>query len=195
MSTVWPEVGRGEHGASRVTGKIAIIGGGIAGLSAAWYLQQEAQRHHLVLDVTLLEASDRWGGKILTERVDGFGGAPFILEAGPDALLTHKPWAVMLAREMALEGQLVGGNPANNQTFVLRQKRLRPLPKGQQLLAPTRLWPFVRSPLFSPWGKLRMALETLIPPRRGAMGAEDESLADFVLRRFGKETLETLAEP
>lgn len=187
-----PDVSRVPEQAAK---HIIIIGGGIAGLSAAWYLQQKAKQHHLALHVTMLEASSHWGGKILTERVDGFGDAPFILEAGPDALLTHKPWGVTLARELALEGQLVGGNPANKRTFVLHRERLVPLPAGLQLLVPTLRWPFMRSPLFSPWGKLRIELEALIPSRRGTMGAGDESLADFVQRRFGREALETLAEP
>lgn len=178
--------------AEQATKRIIIIGGGIAGLSASWYLQQNAKQRHLALHVTVLEASPRWGGKILTESVDGFGNTPFILEAGPDALLTHKPWGVTLARELALEGYLASGDPANNRTFVLLRNRLTPLPAGLQLLVPTRFWAFVRSPLFSPWGKLRIGLETIIPSRQGV---DDESLANFVLRRFGREALETLAEP
>lgn len=195
MNCVRSNLGQAEREVARAAKQIVIIGGGVTGLSAAWYLQHEAAQRQVALDYTLLEASNRWGGKALTDYVDGFGGAPFILEAGPDALLTHKPWAATLARELALEGRLVGGNPANSRTFVLRHNRLMPLPSGLQLLVPTQFGPFVRSSLFSPWGKLRIALEPLIPPRRSAGQAHDESLADFVRRRFGAEALETLAEP
>lgn len=192
MSTVQQDAGRGTLHRSDAARRAVIIGGGIAGLSAGWYLQEEAARRDLALRYTLLDASGRWGGKVYTEQVQGPGGAPFILEAGPDALLTHKPWALTLARELGVEDRLVGGDPTNSRTFVLRRGRLVALPAGLQLLAPTQFWPFVRSPLFSPWGKLRVGLEALIPPRRVAV---DESLADFVQRRFGKEALATLAEP
>lgn len=195
MNTVRSNLDQAEREVARRAKQVVIIGGGITGLSAAWYLQHEAARRQVALDYTLLEASSRWGGKALTEYVDGYGDAPFILEAGPDALLTHKPWAVTLARELDLEGRLIGGNPVNSRTFVLRHNQLTPLPAGLQLLVPTRFGPFVRSPLFSPWGKLRIALETFIPPRRSASHSHDESLAKFVRRRFGGEALETLAEP
>jgi oxygen-dependent protoporphyrinogen oxidase len=192
MSTVQQDAGRGTLHRSHAGRRVVIIGGGIAGLSAGWYLQEEAARRDLALRYTLLDASSRWGGKVYPEQVQGPGGAPFILEAGPDALLTQKPWALALARELGSEDRLVGGNPTNSHTFVLRRGQLVALPAGLQLLVPTQFWPFVRSPRFSPWGKLRVGLEALIPPRRIAF---DESLADFVQRRFDKEALATLAEP
>src|SRR5258706_14888610 len=100
---------------------VAIVGGGIAGLSAAWYLRKEAEKHDLRLNVIVLEQSDRWGGKIQTERVDGFGDEPFILEAGPDAFLTRKPWALTLARELGLNNRILGVNRAKSQTFVVHR--------------------------------------------------------------------------
>jgi protoporphyrinogen/coproporphyrinogen III oxidase len=192
MSMGQPEPYCDARAELRAAKHIVIVGGGIAGLSAAWYLQQEAAQHDLPIRYTLVEESSRWGGKVHTERVPGFGDTSFILEAGPDALLTYKPWAVTLARELGLEDHLVGGNPANSRTFVLHRGHMVALPAGLQLLVPTKFWPFVRSRLFSWRGKLRVALETRIPAR---CDAADESLADFVRRRFGSEALETLAEP
>jgi protoporphyrinogen/coproporphyrinogen III oxidase len=171
---------------------VVIIGGGIAGLSAAWYLQQGAAIRGVELRFTVLEQSTVWGGKIYTEQVEGFGNAPFVLEAGADAFLTRKPWALALARELGLEARIQGVNQDHSRTFVVHRGKLVPLPSGLQLLVPTRLWPFLRSPLLSFWGKLRVGMEMLIRPRRNAA---DESLANFVRRRLGPEALDKLAEP
>lgn len=171
---------------------VVIVGGGIAGLSAAWYLQREALKNNLDLHYTVLEQSDQWGGKIQTERVNGFGDEPFILEAGPDAFLTRKPWALELARELGLGGQIQSVNQKHSRTFVLHKGKPIPFPEGLQLLVPTKLMPFLRSPLFSVWGKLRMGLEMFIPRRQSQ---EDETLAGFVTRRLGAEALDKLAEP
>jgi protoporphyrinogen/coproporphyrinogen III oxidase len=172
--------------------RAVIIGGGITGLSAGWYLQQEAARQGINLSYTILESSYRWGGKVQTEQVDETGDTPFILEAGPDAFLTRKPWALELARELGLDERILPVNMENNHTFVLHRGQPVPLPDGLQLLAPTRLMPFLRSPLFSPWGKLRAMLDFFIPPRRSDA---DETLANFVRRRLGAEMLDTLGEP
>jgi oxygen-dependent protoporphyrinogen oxidase len=172
--------------------RVVIVGGGIAGLSAAWYVQREAEKHGLALHVTLLEQSKRWGGKIQTERVDGFGDAPFVLEAGPDAFLTRKPWALALARELGLDDHILGVNQHHSRTFVVHRRRMIPLPDGLQLLVPTKLAPFLRSPLFSMWGKARMLIESFIPRRADP---SDETLAQFVRRRLGAEALDKLAEP
>lgn len=165
---------------------VVVIGGGITGLSAAWALQQAALRY------AVLEESPRWGGKIHTERVEGVGGAPFILEAGADAFLTRKPWVFELARELGLEDRIQPVNGDGEGTFVLHRGQPVPLPAGLTLLAPTRLLPFLRSPLFSLGGKLRAVCDLFIPPRRLE---DDESLADFVLRRLGAEMLDKLGEP
>jgi oxygen-dependent protoporphyrinogen oxidase len=195
MNTEQAEPDRGASDALSATSgtrRVVIIGGGVTGLAAAWRLQQEAARRGRDLRYTVLERSDQWGGKVRTEQVTGFGAEPFILEAGADALLTRKPWAVALARELGLDDRMQGVNTANARTFVLHRGQPVPIPEGVQLLAPTRFWPFVRSPLFSPWGKLRMGLDLLLPPRPAQ---SDESLAEFVQRRFGAEALDKLAEP
>ena len=167
---------------------VAIIGGGIAGLSLAWYLQQQARP----ISYALLEQTGRWGGKIRTETVHGYGSTPFVIEAGPDSFITQKPWGLQLARALGLHDSLLPTNDDQRQTFVLRKGRPIPLPDGVMLLVPTKFKPFALSPLISPWGKLRMGLDWLIPAKQDD---EDETLADFVRRRLGNEALDKLAEP
>jgi oxygen-dependent protoporphyrinogen oxidase len=171
---------------------VVIVGGGIAGLSAAWYLQREAARQSIPVHYTLLEMSDRWGGKIRSERVEGVGGGPTIIEAGPDSFLTRKPWALSLAREVGLDDHLQYLDARGLRTYTLLWGRLVPLPAGWNLLAPSQWTPFLRSPLFSLRGKARICLEPLIPPRRDDA---DESLSQFVRRRLGAEALDRAAEP
>lgn len=171
---------------------ITIIGGGITGLSAAWYVQQEVARQGIDITYSLLEQSDRWGGKILTETVDGFGARPFIIEAGPDSFLSQKPWAAQLARELGIDGQFLPTNDGRRQTFILHNGRPTPLPDGVMLIAPTKIKPFVQSRLISPWGKLRMGLDWFIPPKTDD---SDETLAQFIQRRLGQEALDKIAEP
>ena len=96
--------GQARHGPK--SKHVVIVGGGISGLSAAWYLQKSAQEEGLDLEYTVLEQSDRWGGKVLTETVDGYGHEPFVVEGGPDSFLTQKPWALQLARELGLEDRI-----------------------------------------------------------------------------------------
>src|SRR5688572_14915250 len=161
---------------------VVIVGGGITGLSAAWHLSQQAPDAH----ITVIEASDRWGGKIFTEQVDGF-----IIEAGPDAFLTQKTWALDLARELGLSDRLLNTNDQVRTVFVLKRGKLIAMPDGVHLIVPTRMMPFVRSQLISPLGKLRMGMDWVIKPRRDG---EDESVAAFITRRLGSEALEYLAE-
>lgn len=164
---------------------LAIIGGGIAGLSAAYY----AQQHNI--DYTLLEASSGWGGKIKTDVIPTESG-DVVVEWGPDSFITQKPWALQLARELGLEDELLGTNDDKRQIYVLSNGRLKTLPDGMMLIIPTRFMPFALSPLISPLGKVRMGLESLIPAKQDN---EDESLADFIRRRLGQEALDKLAEP
>jgi len=162
------------------------VGGGIAGLAAAHRAVEWARERRQPLDLTLLEAADRLGGTIETERRDGF-----LVECGPDSFLSEKPWALALCRRLGVEDRLVRTDDRFRRTFVVFGGRLHPLPDGFQLLAPTRLGPFLASSLFSWPGKLRMALDLVLP--RG--GDPDESLGAFVRRRLGREALERVAQP
>ena len=166
--------------------KLAVVGGGIAGLAAAHRAIELARTRGVDLDLTLLEARDRLGGTIATERAGGF-----LVEAGPDSFLSEKPWALELCRRLGVEDRLVRTDDRHRKVFVWRGRRLHPLPDGFQLLAPTRLGPFVKSGLFSWRGKLRMALDLVLP--RGT--SDDESLGAFVRRRLGREALERVAQP
>ena len=167
--------------------KLVVIGGGISGLAAAHRATELARERGLALDLTLLEARDRLGGTISTEHADGF-----LVEAGPDSFLSEKPWALALCRRLGVEDRLVRTDDRFRKVYVWRGGRLHPLPDGFQLLAPTRLAPFVASSLFSWPGKLRMAMDLVLP--RGGIG-EDESLGGFVRRRLGAEALERVAQP
>ncbi len=171
---------------------ITIIGGGITGLSAAWVVQKEAEKQNIAITYTLLEQTERWGGKIRTEIVAGFGDRPFIVEAGPDAYLTQKPWATQLAQELGIAEQFLPTNDARRQTFVLNRGKATPLPDGLLLIVPTKIRPFLFSRLISPLGKLRMGLDWFIKPK---MDNEDETLATFIKRRLGHEALDKIAEP
>ncbi|MBI2879024.1 MAG: protoporphyrinogen oxidase, partial [Candidatus Rokubacteria bacterium] len=162
-------------------------GGGIAGLAAAHRLTELARERGLGLSLTLLEARDRLGGTIATERAGGF-----LIEAGPDSFLTDKPWGLALVERLGLGERLIGTREGSRRVFVVHRGRLHPLPEGFLLLAPTRLGPLLRSRLFSWPGKLRMALDLVLP--RGRETA-DESLASFVRRRLGREALERVAQP
>lgn len=167
--------------------RIAVIGGGIAGLAAAHRLVECASQTRTGLDVVLCEAGPRLGGSIRTERHDGH-----LIEDGPDSFLTEKPWAVALCGRLGIADRLIGTAPDHRQTFVVRGGRLRALPDGFALMAPMRIGPVLRSDLFTWWGKLRMGMDLVLP--RGP-AREDESLAAFVTRRFGREVLDRVAQP
>lgn len=167
--------------------KLVVIGAGIAGLAAAHRAVELARERHVDLDLTLLEARERLGGTIATEHVDGF-----LVESGPDSFISEKPWALALCRRLGLEDRLVRTDDRFRRTFVWHGGRLHPLPDGFQLLAPTRITPLLTSSLFSWPGKLRMALDLVLP--RGAPGG-DETLGAFVRRRLGREALERVAQP
>lgn len=166
--------------------KIAIIGGGIAGLAAAHRLQEEISAG-AGFDCALLETAGRFGGKIATERVDGF-----VIEWGPDSFISQKPAAIELCKKLGLGDQLVGTNPGQTKTYVYTGKKLVTMPDGLSLMIPTKFLPFALTPLFSLPGKIRMGLDLLIPKKRGEA---DESLASFVRRRMGEEALRKMAEP
>lgn len=179
---------------SKARHRIVIVGGGISGLAAAHRLTEHARAHDLTLEVLLLESSARLGGTIRTYTRDGF-----LLEGGPDAFISEKPEALTLSKQLGLESHLLETNAAHRRSFIVRAGRLRPVPEGFQLLAPSRFWPFVTTDIFSWAGKARMALELFLP-RRATVAAQegevdDESLAGFVRRRFGREALERMAQP
>ena len=167
--------------------RVVVVGGGISGLSAAYRLTVGAAERGLPIELSLLDVGEQPGGVISTADRDGF-----VMEEGPDCFLSIKPAATALCKELGLDGQIIGTNPNFRQSFVVRDGRLHPLPEGFYLLAPSKFWPFVTTPIISWPGKLRMGLDLLLPRRRG--GA-DESLADFVLRRLGREALDRLAQP
>jgi oxygen-dependent protoporphyrinogen oxidase len=167
--------------------KIVVVGGGISGLAAAHRVVELSRERGAAVDLTLLEGRERLGGTIETQRADGF-----LVESGPDSFLSEKPWALALCRRIGLESRLIGTDDRVRRVFVWHRGRLHPVPDGFQLLAPTRMLPFLASGLFSPMGKLRMALDLVLP--RGAPG-DDESLGGFVRRRLGREALERIAQP
>ncbi len=166
--------------------RVIVIGGGITGLSAAHRLTELARDKKLNLEILLLESSDRVGGVISTIERDGF-----LIEEGPDSFITSKPWGLNLAGRLGLDRELIETNKDKRRTYVLFRGRLIPLPDGFFMLAPTRIMPFLETPLFSWRGKMRMLLDLVIP--RGQR--DDESLASFVRRRLGVEALERVAQP
>jgi oxygen-dependent protoporphyrinogen oxidase len=166
--------------------RLVVVGGGVTGLAAAHRAVELARERGIAFDLTLIEARDRLGGTIASERADGF-----LVEAGPDSFLSEKPWALALCRRLGVEDRLVRTDDRFRKVFVWYGGRLHPLPDGFQLLAPTAMLPFATSSLFSLPGKLRMALDVVLP--RG--GGDDESLGAFVRRRLGAEALERVAQP
>ena len=165
--------------------RVVVIGGGISGLAAAHRLTELNPS----LDLTLIEASARLGGILLTDQRDGF-----LLERGPDSFISEKPEAVALAKRLGVESRLIETNTNHRRSFIVRNGRLRPVPEGFQLLAPSRIWPFLTTDIFSLAGKVRMAGD-LVLPRRATNGSSDESLSSFVRRRLGREALERMAQP
>ena len=166
--------------------RVVIVGGGISGLATAHSLMKLASEGNVPLDCTVVEQARSFGGKIVTNRQDGF-----VIEGGPDSFLAQKPRILALCDELGLTERLIRTSPTRG-VSVLHRGRLIPLPEGLLLVAPTKLLPFARSPLFSWPGKLRMGLDVVIPPRRSD---DDESVADFIRRRLGREALDRLAQP
>jgi oxygen-dependent protoporphyrinogen oxidase len=176
--------------------RIVIVGGGVSGLAAAhrlFELQSQAQAADSERDpveVILLEASERTGGTVRTYRREGF-----LLEGGPDSFISEKPAALELSKRLGLTDRIIQTNERHRRSFVVSGGRLRPTPEGFQLLAPSRMLPFLTTDIFTWRGKARMALDLLLPRRKDANGSDDESLAAFVRRRFGQEALERMAQP
>src|SRR5574341_3834 len=167
--------------------RIVIIGGGVAGLSAAYYATKKIPH----AQITLIESSNRWGGKITTDRV-AFDDGTFIIEGGPDTFLTTKPYAIVLCKELGLDDRLQGTNPDQKNTYVLHRNKLEPLPDGLAMMIPTNMQAILKTRLVSWSGKARMGLDFLLPVK-SVNG--DESLGAFVSRRLGREAYENLIEP
>lgn len=162
---------------------VVVVGGGIAGLAAADRVAETLG----TTAVLLLEGEPRLGGKIRTERVDGF-----VIEGGPDCFLASKPAGVELCRGLGLAERLHGTDPRHGRSYVKRGGVLHELPDGLTGLVPSRIGPLLGTPLLSLRGRVRAALEILVPPRRGGT---DESIAEFARRRFGDEAYTWLIEP
>ena len=158
-----------------------IIGGGISGLSAAYYL---AQRN---LPSILIDSGAKLGGVIQTQQVEGC-----LLEGGPDSFLAAKPEAMSLITELGLAGEVIGSNDHQRSTWILKNGRMIPLPDGLMMMVPTRIWPTATSPLLSWSTKFRMGLELL---RQPVKNAPDRSVGAFVEDHYGREAVDYLAEP
>ncbi len=180
---------RPQDGRSRPL-RIAIVGGGMAGLGAARVLE-DARAADPSIDWHLYEDERRFGGKVHTVRREGF-----VVEGGPDSAIIEKPWPIKLARELGIGDQFAESNEDIRKSFVYARGRLHELPEGIILMVPTRMVPFALSSLMSWPGKLRMGMDLLLPRGGAAVsGAADESLGDFVRRRLGREALARIAEP
>lgn len=167
--------------------RLAVVGGGLSGLTAAYRLQELARQAGQPVELTLFEASPQTGGIVGTIRRDGY-----LVDVGADSFITNKPAALRLCKRLGIEDRLQPLDARYRGATVLHEGRPIPVPDGFQLLSPSAFWPMVKTPLLSLWGKLRMGMELFVPPRRSAA---DESLADFVRRRFGQEALERLIQP
>ena len=166
--------------------RIAIIGGGISGLAAAFQIEEQ-RRAGAEIEYVLYEASPRLGGVLRTEYIDGC-----VVEAGPDSFVTEKPWAADLCRAVGIGDQLIGSNDADRKTYILTRGRLVVMPDGLMFMVPTKILPTGLSPLFSWKTKLRMAKELFHPPQAVD---HDESVAAFVERHYGSEMVDRLGDP
>jgi protoporphyrinogen/coproporphyrinogen III oxidase len=161
--------------------KVLIIGGGISGLSAAYYLNRAGIRP------TLIERAPQLGGVIRTTTQQGC-----LLEAGPDSFLAAKPAAMELIRDVGLEHHVIGSNDHLRAVYILKHGKLTPLPDGMTMMVPTKVMPLIGTGLLS-WGtKLRMSVEFL---RRPSGSQPDRSVYDFLLDHYGEEAIDYLAEP
>ena len=166
--------------------RIAIIGGGISGLSAAFTLE-EKRRAGAAVDYVLYESAPNFGGVLVTDHIDNC-----LIEAGPDSFVTEKPWATDLCRKIGLGDQLIGSNDADRKTYILVRNRLIEMPDGLMFMVPTKILPTVFSPLFSLRTKIRMAQEWFHPPHKATA---DETVAAMVERHYGPEMVDRLADP
>ncbi|WP_416149194.1 protoporphyrinogen oxidase [Salipaludibacillus sp. HK11] len=165
--------------------RIAIIGGGMTGLSAAYYLQKEIKIDKIDAEYVLYEASDRLGGRIQTDYTDGF-----VIEQGPESFLARKLSMTELATDIGLADDLIDNRSG---AFILHQDKLYPMPGGAIMGIPTQWMPFIKTGLFSPIGKARAAFDLVLP--RSNKTGEDQSLGRFFRKRLGNEVVDNLIEP
>jgi oxygen-dependent protoporphyrinogen oxidase len=168
--------------------RIVVVGGGISGLTCAHAVLREARERGRDAAVSVLEADARLGGRLRTERHEGF-----LIDAGGDSFVVTKPHALALCRELGLEARLIETRPENRRVYIVRRGELHPLPPGLVFGVPTKFLPFLNSPLLSLGGKLRALAES--GWRARAPSGEDVSLADFLERRFGAEMMDIILEP
>ncbi|WP_437187102.1 protoporphyrinogen oxidase [Planctomicrobium sp. SH668] len=167
--------------------RIAVIGGGITGLSAAHRLIEQAAAHSRKLELTVFEKSHRVGGLFGSEQI-----GDYLIERGADSFITNKPAGVQLCRRLGLEDQFITTNEQYRKSLILHRGRPVQTPDGFNLIAPAKLWPMLKSPLLSWGGKWRVLQEQFIARKRQD---DDESLASFVRRRFGNEMLTNVVQP
>jgi protoporphyrinogen/coproporphyrinogen III oxidase len=176
--------------------RILIIGGGVAGLGAAYKVARAASEGHDV-EFVLFEKDPRLGGKICTEILpDPSGEGQFIVDGGPDCFLTEKPACHRIAKLTGIFDDELPTDESRKRTWILSRGKLYQMPDGIFMFAPTKFLPFATTGLFSWPGKIRMAMDLIIPPKKVAPGEfNDETLESFVVRRMGRECLDRLAEP
>ncbi len=167
--------------------KIAIVGGGVSGLVAMYYLEKFARESGREVECTLIESAPRLGGKIFT-----LVNSDFTMEGGPDSFITRKPWAYELTQELGMGEQIVPINPAARSFHIVRNARLIPYPTAFHLGISRNLRSVMTTSLLSPSGKFRYVMERFCKPRTSD---HDESLADFFSRHFGNEAMETIFSP
>jgi protoporphyrinogen/coproporphyrinogen III oxidase len=166
---------------------VVVIGGGITGLSAAYYVKKYSEERGIPLKLTVVEKAERMGGKIRTLHRDGC-----VIEQGPDSFMARKLPVLTLTKELGLMDELTATNPKAKQNYILHRGKLHPMPIGFVLGVPTAITPFLKTGLVSPLGKARAALDLILPRSRSR---EDESLGGFIERRLGKEVLRQITEP
>ena len=175
--------------------RVLIIGGGVAGLGAAYKVTRAASEGHGV-DFVLFEKDPRLGGKIQTEIVRDASEDKFIVDGGPDCFLTEKPACHRIAKLLGIYDDELPTDESRKRTWILSRGKLHQMPDGIFMFAPTKFLPFATTGLFSWPGKIRMAMDLFIPPKKVVPGElNDETLESFVVRRMGRECLERLAEP
>jgi oxygen-dependent protoporphyrinogen oxidase len=167
--------------------RVAIIGGGITGLSAAYILEQYNKKYNNSIEVFLIEKEKQLGGKVRTEHQNGF-----VLEGGPDSFISSKPWVTWLSKQLGIESKIIECNTKNSRSYILSDNKIYSIPNGLALLLPTDFMAFAKNPIITWKGKVRAACDLLIPRKKDV---SDETLSSFISRRLGKEILEKIVGP